>query len=211
MSGRTVRRRGRLALLAVGLACGLAACGVPVGGHPATIARQDVPFGLLDRSAPTTPTTTSAPLTALSTVQIYLVGPTSHVVAEDRDIPTPSSGLDSDTGLTTILQALVAGPTPSEAAAGDEGEIPTGTRVLSGTQISGGIATVNLSASFGQLAGQTQIEAIAQVVFTVIGALPDVTGVTFEIAGQQAAVPSPPTGALVNVATRALYDSLGPL
>lgn len=188
----------------------LAGCGVPVGGHPATIARQAVPYGLLSRSAPKSPTTTvEAP--SVATIQIFLVGPTSHVVPEARDVAVPVAGLASSSGLTTILQALFAGPTLAEAAAGLQGAVPNQTRVLAGTGITAGVATVNLSTDFGQLAGQAQIEAVAQVVYTVIGDLPQVTGVTFEIAGQHESVPTPPQGALANVATRTLYASLGPL
>jgi hypothetical protein len=186
-----------------------AACGVPVTGAPAAISRHDVPFGLLARSSPTATTTPPPSSTGLVTVQIYLVGPASHLVAEARDVPAPAAGVDSDAGLVTILQALVDGPTSAEAAAGLQGEIPTQTRVLSGTQITGSVATVNLSTTFGQLAGQSQIEAIAQVVYTVTGNLPMVSGVTFEIDGQPASVPLP-DGALVTTATRASYASLTP-
>lgn len=218
---RVTRARRRLALGVLVVAAGtvVTACGVPVGSRPATIARNAVPFGLLQRSTPTT--TSSASPTSLGTTTIYLVGPTSHLVPVNRDVPLPagcvetSAGVPPDcfetsAGLTTVVQALVDGPTAAEAAADEQSELPNGTRVLAGTAIVDGIATVNFSASFGQLAGQAQLEAVAQVVFTVIGDIPGVTGVSFEIGGERASVPSPPAGALVNVATRTLYASLGP-
>lgn len=187
----------------------VAACGVPVGDQPSPIAHNAVPFKLLDPSAtsgtPSTPTTTTPFPAQHVTLQIYLVGPASRLVPVDRVVPSPSD-------LVSILQALIAGPKSTEAAAGLQGQIPPQTKVLGGTQVSHGIATVDLSASFGQLAGQAQIEAIAQIVFTVTGNInghSGVTGVAFEIAGQPASVPQP-DGALVNVATRAQYASLAP-
>lgn len=200
--------RRLLALAAVLLGgLGLSACGVPVGGSPATLAPKDVPYGLLKKAAPSTPTTD---LPTPFTVPIYFVAPTGHLVIEERDVPVPYR-LDSDAGLVAILQYLIVGPTTAEAQAGVQGAIPAQTKVLPGTAITGTVATVNLSANFGQLSGQTQIQAIAQVAFTVIGALPGLTGVSFEIEGQHAQVPTPPAGALVNVATRTLYRSLAPL
>jgi len=204
------RQRITAATALVVAAVTLAACGVPVSDTPAAIARHDVPFGLLAKSPPATPSTTVPSPTGLTTIQIYLVGPSSRLVAEARDVPTPPGGLDSNAGLVTVLQALVDGPTAAETTVGLQGEIPTQTRVLSGTGLTGSLATVDFSATFGQLAGQSQIEAIAQVVYTVTGNLPGVTGVTFEIGGQPASVPLP-DGALVTTATRASYASLGPV
>lgn len=201
-------RAGRMGIAAVlaGVATGLAACGVPVGGEPSTI--KSVPYGLL---RPTEPSSTPVISVSPNTVVVYFVGATSHLVPVARDIYIPPAGLASDAGLETLLSALIDGPNAFQAALGMQGAIPSSTRSLAGTHISGSIATVNLSKSFSQLAGQAQIEAIAQVVFTVIGAIPGLTGVTFEIEGQAAQVPLP-DGALVKVATRGQYDrSLGPL
>jgi hypothetical protein len=210
-SRRRARRRRLVAVSAVVAlgGIGLAACGVPVSGTPAAIARHDVPFGLLAKSPPTSTTTTSPSDTGLTTVQIYLVGPSGRLVAEARDVPSPVGGLATDQGLVTVLQALIDGPTAAETTNGLQGEIPTQTKVLSGTGLDGPLATVDLSTTFGQLAGQSQIEAIAQVVYTVTGNIPGVSEVTFEIAGQPASVPLP-DGALVTTATQASYASLGP-
>ncbi len=184
----------------------VAGCGVPIGTHPSPITHAAVPFSLLDPAASSGApgaTTTIAPYTSQRlTLQIYLVAPASRLVAVDRVVPSPSD-------LVSILQALIAGPTSTEAAAGLQGQIPSQTKVLGGTQILNNVATVDLSAAFGQLAGQAQIQAIAQIVFTITGDLSGVTGVAFEIAGQPASVPQP-DGALVNVATRAQYAALAP-
>ncbi len=204
--GRTWRRAGAAIAAALVGGLALAACGVPIGDQPSPIAHGAVPFDLLDPSAtsgtPGSPTTTTPFPTQRLTLQIYLVGPASRLVAVDRVVPSPSD-------LVSILQALIAGPNSTEAAAGLQGQIPSQTKVLSGTQVLNGIATVDLSAAFGQLAGQAQILAIAQIVFTVTGDLSGVTGVAFEIAGQPASIPQP-DGALVNVATRAQFAALAP-
>ncbi len=76
--------------------------------------------------------------------------------------------------------------------------VPAQTTVLGAVVGAGGVATVNLGGTFGQLVGQAQIQAVAQIVFTAT-ALPGVTGVTFELAGQAVDVPMA-SGAQVPVA-----------
>jgi spore germination protein GerM len=203
-----VSRRLVVGLTLVALAFGVAACGVPVGGGPSPIAPKAVPFDLL---APTPPNSAPASSSTQSgghtlAVQVFLVNPSSHLTAVSRSVAFPN---DPDALLVSLLRAVIAGPTSAEAAAGLQGAIPPQTAVLSGTTITAGLATVDLSAGFGQLAGQAQIEAIAQVVWTVTANLSGVSGVVFEIAGQPASVPEP-SGALVSVATRADYASLAP-
>ena len=70
---------------------------------------------------------------------------------------------------------------------------------------------MNLGGTFGQLVGPPEIQAVAQVVFTA-SALPGVTGVTFELAGQPVEVPVA-SGAQVPVATTAQFAAwpLAPL
>ncbi len=185
------------------IALSLASCGIPVGDEPAAIARQNVPFGLLRPVTSTPSASSTAPFPPNDhVIQIYLVNPAGDLVAVDRLVPGPVD-------LTTILQALVDGPTATEAAAGLQDQVPAQTRVLTPGTVAGPVATVNLSAAFGQLAGQAQIEAIAQVVFTVTADVTGVSEVAFEVNGQQTSVPEP-DGALVNDATRADYHSLAP-
>jgi len=193
-----------LAIGVLGMLATLTGCGVPVASNPAAIAHRNVPFGLLETPAASTPsTTTSPPPTADDhAVQIYLVKSTGHLAPVGRVVPDPVS-------LASVVQALIGGPTTAEASAGLQDEVPTQTRVLGPGTIVNGVATVDLSVAFGQLAGQAQIEAIAQVVFSVTADIPDVTAVAFEVAGQLTQVPES-NGALVNPATRVDYASLAP-
>lgn len=196
-------RRWLAAGIAGAIALSLSSCGIPVGDEPAAIARQNVPFGLLRPATSTPASSSTAPFPPNDhVIQIFLVNPAGDLVAVDRLVPEPVD-------LTTILQALIDGPTSSESAAGLEDQVPAQTRVLTPGTVAGAVATVDLSAAFGQLAGQAQIEAIAQVVFTVTADVPGVSEVAFEVNGQQTSVPEP-DGALVNDATRADYHSLLP-
>ena len=169
-----------MALIVVTAACGLSACGVPINSAPSALSKSAVPFGLLGPSTPTS-TTSSVPSPVQVPVQIYFVGTGGRLVAVDRDVPVAAPGL------VTVLGALVDGPTDAEAAAGLQNYVPAQTVVL-GATLTAGVATVNLSGTFGQLVGQTQIDAVAQIVFTAT-ALPDVTGVAFELDGQAVEVP----------------------
>lgn len=201
---RTVRRPFRpvLALCLVALATVLSSCGVPVADNPSAITH--VPFGLLAKPTASTPVTqtTSPPPAGDQAIVVYFVAPSGHLAPVQRVTSEPVD-------LTVVLQSLVNGPTTSEAAAGLQDEVPTQTRILGPGTVAGGVATVDLSAAFGQLAGQAQIEAIAQVVFTVTADVSGVAAVAFEVAGQLTQVPES-NGALVNPATRAEFASLAP-
>jgi hypothetical protein len=176
-----------------------AACGVPIDSGPTALSRRDVPFGLLAPSAPMS-TTTTGPAPVAVSVQIFLLTPSGKLSGVSRDVPFPAP-------LSAILGALVDGPTNTEAAAGLQSAVPAQTDVL-GAAVSGGVATVNLAGTFGQLVGQAQIDAVAQIVFTAT-ALPGVTGVTFELAGQPVDVPTA-TGVDVPTANRSQFASMAP-
>jgi spore germination protein GerM len=193
------RRRGTAAAALAVAALGACACGIPVDAQPTALAPDRVPFGLLNPTSPTTTTTTPA---VEVPVEIYLIGPTGHLVPVGRDVAV------SAPDLATVLGALVLGPTDAEAAAGLQSALSSGTTIL-GASIAGGIATVNLGGSFGDLVGPPQIDAVAQVVFTASG-LPGVRGVTFELSGSPVEVPVA-SGAQVPVASTAQFASLAPL
>jgi hypothetical protein len=81
------------------------------------------------------------------------------------------------------VDGLLAGPSAAEYAAGLRSQIPAGTTLL-GLRISSGIATVDLSSSFGSgAAPSTMPPRLAQVVYTLTQ-FPTVSGVRFEINGQ---------------------------
>jgi Sporulation and spore germination len=192
--------RAALALALGAVLAGAASCGVPVDSHPTALARHGIPFNLLAPNVSTT-TATTAPSPIEVPVQIFLIGPTGHLVPVARDVPV------SAPDLATLLRALLAGPTDAESAAGLQSALTTQTTVI-GASISGGTATVNLGGAFGQLVGPPQIQAVAQVVFTASG-LPGVTGVTFELVGAAVDVPVA-SGAQVPVASTAQFAALAP-
>jgi spore germination protein GerM len=147
---------------------------------------------------PTTQSSTPGPIEV--PVHIYLIAPSGQLVARDRLVPFPAP-------LEAVLTGLVAGPTSTETTAGIQSAVPVATRVLSAS-ISAGVATVNFSATFGQLVGPSQILAVAQIVFTATD-LAGVSGVAFELTGQPVEVPVA-NGVQVPVATRAQFASLAP-
>jgi hypothetical protein len=189
-----------LAIVAMGVV--VAGCGVPVDRAPSALPRKDIPFGLLQPS-PRTTTSTSVPSPVEAPISIFLVTSSGHLVAAAREVPAAQESL------VAVLDALVQGPTNSEAQAGLESAVPAQTTVLSAVSGLTGIATINLGGTFGQLVGQAQIQATAQIVFTAT-ALPGVTGVTFELSGHAVGVPVA-SGALVTVATRAQFAPIAPL
>ena len=178
----------------------LAGCGVPIDTGPKALARSGVPFGLLRPSSPTTTTTVAATPPVTVSVAIYLLAANGKLSAVAREVPVPAP-------LITILGALVDGPTNAEATAGLQSAVPPQTQVLAASA-AGGVATVDLGGTFAQLVGPSEIEAVAQIVFTAT-ALPGVTGVTFELNGQQVAVPTA-TGAEVPIANRAQFAPFAP-
>jgi hypothetical protein len=181
----------------------LAGCGVPVDKQPTALSRSGIPFNLLGVSAPTT-TSTTAPSPIEVPVRIFLVGPTGHLAPVARDVPV------SAPDLATVLSALLVGPTDAEATDGLQSALPAQTTVLGATIApGGGVATVNLGGPFGQLVGPPQIEAVAQVVFTA-SALPGVTGVAFQLAGQPVDVPVA-SGAQVPIASPSQFAPLAPV
>lgn len=180
----------------------LSSCGVPVDRQPTALSRSGVPFDLL---APSSPSTTSTTFASQVSAEIFLLNSASlTLVAVPRAVPA------TEDNLATVLGVLVDGPTVQEANGGLQSAIPPQTTVLGASIAPGGLATVNLGGSFGQLVGQLQIEAVAQIVFTV-SSLPGqtVTGVTFQLQGQPIEVPNA-SGAQVPVASRAEYQQLAP-
>jgi hypothetical protein len=178
----------------------LGACGIPVDNGPHALARSDVPFGLLQPSTASTSTSTTTPSVGVP-VTVYMIGPDGHLVAVSRDVSVPAP-------MTTVLSALVDGPTATEASAGLASAVPTQTAILSAA-VTAGIVTVNLAGPFDQLVGQAQIQAVAQFVYTA-AAQPGVKGVAFQLSGQAVEVPVA-GGAQVPVATPDQFAPLAPV
>jgi hypothetical protein len=129
------------------------------------------------------PTTTSVPTSAYSVpVTIFLVAPTRQVlISAGRSVAPPGT-------LTSVLDALLGGPTAIESDRNITTALAGGVRLLSAT-VNAGVAVVDLNRAFGQISGTQQILAVAQIVFTVAGQLGSTVGVQFEITGAPTAVP----------------------
>ncbi len=159
--------RHRLTLPAVACALAvliLAAC----GGSPSSI-----------RS--TTSTTSTSPKAKTSTTVAPQV-PVRLYFVRGTVLGTASRMINSSADpRLAALQALLSGPTPTEAAAGLGTWIPTGTTVR-GLQVQSGVATVNFSPQF-VTPGQPAVLAsrLAQVVYTLT-AYPNVERVVLRVA-----------------------------
>lgn len=172
-----VRRRVlgvALALVAVG---GLAACGIPADSQPQAIARNDIPFDLL---APSTTVVTPGTPGARVTITVYMVGLTG-LVPVTRGVRAPAT-------LPEAVSSLLDGPTDAEVADGLRTAISDQTSVSPGV-VGFGVATVDLGGAFGQVGGQEQILAVAQLVFTATE-LPGVAKVQFTLNGRPVEVPA---------------------
>jgi spore germination protein GerM len=179
-----VKRRARrkfqwlLLLLAGALA---SSCGVPTGGAPAKIPSAQVPYGLLSPQAPTT-TTTVSPSAYSVPVTVYFVASTRQVlIAAGRSVAPPAT-------LTSVIDALLGGPTALESDRNITTAIANGTRLLSAV-VSGGVTTLDFNRTFGQISGTQQVQAVAQIVYTVTSQLGPDVGVQFDITGAPTAVP----------------------
>jgi spore germination protein GerM len=173
---RATRSVATVGALALALTAG---CGIPTSGSPKAIAKDDVPFHLLNPS----PSTTEKPPTVPAGVPeiIYLVATTQNLIPVTRNVEVPAN-------LTEVLGALLEGPTSFETAFGIQSYL-TGTTDQVSASVQGGIATVDFTSNpLVQVVGPNQTLAIAQVVYTATEQS-GVTGVDFEIGGVPTDVP----------------------
>ena len=159
----------------------VAACGSTTetsgttGASTTVVVTSTVPDSTVpDTTVPDTSAVTTLPPTDEPAVALYFVrGEELTVVG--RSIGTWDA--------TAVMQALLAGPTAAEAAAGVTTLVPAGTEVRDVT-IDGNAATVDLAAEFESGGGSLAVTlAIAQVTYTLTQ-LPDVDEVWFRIDGE---------------------------
>ena len=166
-----------MALVGAAVMIATAACGVPTDSGPRALAKNDVPFGLLVPS--TTPPTLPGATQPTEGVTVFLVS-SNRLIAVGREVVPPAT-------LFKSLNALLAGPSAQESAAGFRSAINDGTRLLS-LRVQQGVATIDVSGTFVGVSGQEQILAIAQIVFTAT-ADPSVTSVLFALDDRPVEVP----------------------
>lgn len=147
------------AVLIAGLSLG--GFGVPTDGSPRAINPNSVPFGLLDKTSPPSPPSSGHKAhPSESAVSLYFIGPNGQLV------PVPAL-INRPVTLLSQLNELLAGPSnPALGAPADvQTAIPGGTQVLN-AKVSGGLATVDLTADVEGASGEQLIQAIAQLVYT---------------------------------------------
>ncbi len=189
----TVRWRslGALGALAVaGLALG--ACGIPTQRSAGPISARQ----LKTRLPSTRPTVSPCTKSACTPVDVFFVGPDGRLTPVGRVAPPHPK-------ISTVIDALLGGPTPPERAKGIGTALGTGITLLSVQQASQSSTVVlDFSADFGILSGLQEVLGVAQVVYTVASIRPGF-GVIFEIEGVHIEVPVQ-TGAL---STGAVHES----
>jgi spore germination protein GerM len=176
------RRRAVLAAPVVGVLALLAAgCSIPTQSGPSAVASSRVPFHLLDPHLPTTTTTQPKP-SSLVPVKVFYLNANNQLAPVVRYVSAPAP-------LTSIINALLAGPSSGDSASGLTTAIPTDVAVLSAGSTAPNVVTVNFNSAFGQITGTATGQAVAQVVATVATEEGLGTGVVFEIQGQRTNVP----------------------
>ncbi|HET6792807.1 MAG TPA: Gmad2 immunoglobulin-like domain-containing protein [Acidimicrobiales bacterium] len=198
------------------LSLGLAGCGstgAPAGGGSTTTTppTSSAPTGVTTTTGPAAPpstqrpagtTTSTTPAPKTMTVRLYLMrgdklGASTHRVAASPAVATAA------------LTELLVGPDAVDRAAGLSTTIPAGSRLL-GLSISGGTATVDMSAAFASGGGSLSMTArLAQVVYTATQ-FPAVSRVTFLVEGRQATVFGGEGIVLDHPSTRSDFEAVTP-
>jgi len=175
------RRHSPAAAACALLAVLATACAIPTQQGPSTIAPNKVPFDLLSPVPPAATTTTQPKPSSYVPVKVYLLNANQDLEPVDRVVVSPAP-------LQSVLNALLAGPTSSDAHKGISTAIPDDVDVLSALQV-GSLITVNFNNAFAEISGTNSELAVAQVVATVAAQDGANVGVIFEIAGQRTSVP----------------------
>ena len=184
--------------LAVLLAVLLEGCGVPLDNKPEEI--PDQPQSPDVEAPPGTASPMTVPGEQAVTVQLFFVrGDRLAPVA--REIPGPVS-------LASVLNQILAGPAAHEKGSGIRSAISPLTRIRRAL-LHDGVATVDLSAPFGDVQGEEQIAALAQIVFSCT-ALPGVERVRFHLEGRPVEVPTGDGHLTLRPLTRADFLALAP-
>ena len=161
----------RRVVLAVVAAILVSGCGVRLQDEPQRVTRRDVPFGLLDQQR-----------VAGSRVSFVI-----FFLRDDRVIAVPRTTLGPVTP-EVVVNTILRGPTPEEAAAGLVSAIPPDTVLLAASRQQE-VVMVNLSASFA--AAEDLGAALRQLEAGVLE-LPGVQELQVSVEGQAAASSNPP-------------------
>ena len=153
-------------------------------------------------AATTTPPSTSLPTPVTMDVRIYFIHGDQIAVAHRTVTATQQVA-------TAAMTELLAGPNATDSAAGLATAIPTATRLL-GINISGGLATVDLTGAFAGGGGTASMtDRLAQVTFTLTQ-FATINGVVFHLDGKVVSVFSSEGIILDHPATRAGFEAITP-
>ena len=123
-----------------------------------------------------------SPEASLDVFFVRYTGPAETGTLVEVHRPAPPGGPETRTA--SALRALLAGPSAAERREGLVSEVPPGTALRS-VHVSGGTATVDLSASFAEGGGSTStLGRVWQLVYTATQT-PDVTAVQITIDGRR--------------------------
>lgn len=168
----------------------LTACAVPDQSQP------DIITGSHPVGRPSAVSHPGSP--AAVRISVYLVNSSNQLAAVTRP--------DSTAGLSTAINALLAGPTGQEQSAGLSSAIPVGTTLKSVRQ-SGSTADLDFSDALASVSGKEQLLAFAQIVVTA-DSLTQVDRVRISIAGQEVNAPEPNGTLAQGPVTKSDYASL---
>ena len=176
-------------------------CGLPIQRSPQAIPAGQIPLSLRETSQ-TAPPPAGRGHNA-TPVSIYLLGPDLQLIREIRYLHPPPSP-------QSILDALDAGPEPSELNQGIQSAIPPSANLVAGDVSSRGVLTVMLDSTFGLLQPGKATYEFAQIVYSVTS-LPSIHGVLFDYNGGKIE-PETGNGYIANnfIVHRSDYKQLAP-
>lgn len=164
----------RRAAAALAFAVVLTGCGLPSDNGPEIIDPSAVPGDLLatDGASPA-PSEQGLATTVFFVRDGRLAGRPRRVI--------------SDNVAAAAVRALLLGPSPKETATGIATAVPSNTRLIS-LDLTGSVASVDLSDEFGTVGGSQQVLAVAQIVYTLTASR-SIGQVRFAIEGRPVEVP----------------------
>ena len=176
----TRTRSAALAVL-VGLAVATSGCGIPADDGPRAVTDDGAP----DDLEAEVPVGGQA-----AVVNLYFTrfdGERDTLMAVPREVPTAGSSVPAP---GTVLEALFAGPTPSDTTTfGAATKIPDATALASQPELSGGVLTVDLNDASSGVQNEGAWLAFGQMVCTADD-LAGVDGVRFTREGERLDAPN---------------------
>jgi hypothetical protein len=177
-----VRRRAGAVLTVATVFAAVAGCGVQLDDEPRPIAREAVPFDLLETST-TGGTSTTTPLPTFQATSVFLVDNNDFLVEVRRQLPGE---------VRVAIGSLLTPPTEIEVNSGLSTAIPPSVTLRGVVGPEGGLVTINLgSGGANDPEGAPEISrlAFAQLVYTATS-VPGVERVLFQVDGQAREVPT---------------------